>query len=225
MHPKYQEAIKLRFKGEGYGTIAKSLGVSKSSVSGWCKNLKLPRAIQKIIEAKTKASHTQLAFYNQQKHQRVQEENKKIREETIKQISSLSKNDLLLIGATLFWAEGYKRAEYLRSPYVSFSNSDPDMVALFMRFLREILKVSEEKFTPYIHIHPNVNETKAINFWAKTAHIPKKKFRITRQVSRASKGKRPFNSLPYGTIDIRVRSRQNFYQIRGLLDGLIKNIC
>ena len=98
MHPKYQEAIKLRFKGESYGGIAKFLGVSKSSISQWCKNLKLPRAIQKIIESRTQAAHDQLLVCNQRKHEFVQTENKEIRKNAIKQISSLSKRELLLVG-------------------------------------------------------------------------------------------------------------------------------
>ena len=222
MHPKYQEVIKLRFKGKSYREMAKATGVSKSSVSGWCKNLKLPPAIQRLIKTKTRASHAQLAFYNRQKHLRVQAENKEIRENAIKQISFLSRRELLLIGATLYWAEGYKRQDKIPSPRVSFVNSDYGMVILFMRFLREIVDVPDERLRPSIRIHPNISERKAVNFWSKVTNLSKDRFCITRQISRASKRKRPYNSLPYGTLDLRVNSRQKFFQIMGWIDGLIQ---
>ena len=222
MHPKYQEVIKLRLKGESYRKIAKSVGVAKSSVSGWCKDLKLPRNIQKIIESKTQAAHDQLIACNQRKHQFVQAENKEIRENAIKQISSLPKRELLLVGTALFWGEGYKKADQLRSPYLCFVNSDPDMVLLFMRFLREVVQPSEEKIKVAVHIHPNIDEKKAINFWAKITNLPKDRFRISYQISRASKRKRPYNSLPYGTLDLRINSRQYFFQVKGWIDGLMR---
>jgi len=222
MHPKHQEAIVLRFKGESYGEIAKVLGVAKSSVSVWCKNLKLPVAIQKIIDARIQHSRTHLIVYNKKKQESVQAENKKIRKEAAEQISSLSERELLLVGAALFWGEGYKKAENIRSPHLCFANSDPDMIMLFMRFIREVMNISDERIRLAIHIHPNTNKKKAINFWAKITNIPKNSFRTMCHVSKASQGKRFYNSLPYGTLDLRVNSRQEFFRIRGWLDGLIK---
>jgi len=222
MHPQYQKALVLRLQGKSYNEIAKELSVAKSSVSQWCKNLKLPRVIQKIIESRTQAAHDQLLACNQRKHKFVQAENKRIREEAIKQISSLSRQGLLLVGTALFWGEGYKKAEQLRSPYVCFSNSDHDMVRLFMRFIREVIQAPENRIRVSIHIYPSIDEKKAINYWAKVTNLPQERFCIKRQISRASKRKRPCNSLPYGTLDLRVNSRQNFYQIRGWIDGLIR---
>jgi len=73
-----------------------------------------------------------------------------------------------------------------------------------------------------IHIHPNIDEKSTINFWSRVTNIPKEKFHITRQISQASKKKRPKNSLPYGTLKLDVTRRQNFFKIKGWIDGLIK---
>jgi hypothetical protein len=72
-----------------------------------------------------------------------------------------------------------------------------------------------------LRIHSNISAEKAINFWSKITKIPKERFRVSTQ-SRASQGKRPKNSLPYGTLKLSVHSRQKFYQIKGWIDGLIK---
>ncbi len=67
MHPKYQEAIELRFKGESYGEIAKLLGVAKSSVSLWCRDLKLPQSIQRILDGKLRNTRANLESYNKKR--------------------------------------------------------------------------------------------------------------------------------------------------------------
>lgn len=218
MHPKYQSVIKLRKRGKSYREIAQIAGVSKNSVSRWCKSLKLSPVAQKIIEAKTKATRIQLAAYSQRKHQLVQVENKKIRRDAAAQIHSLSRYELLLIGVALHWGEGNKK-ELGR---IQFVNSDPYMIALYLHFLRKVLQVPEEKFYVSIRIHPNINKQSTIKFWSKITNIPQERFHITRQISRLSRGKRPRNSLPYGTLDLRTCSRQKFQQIKGWIDGLIK---
>ena len=60
------------------------------------------------------------------------------------EIKKLSKQDLLLLGASLYWAEGYKKAIIKngqeRSYHaISFSNSDPAMIKIFIEFLKKIL--------------------------------------------------------------------------------------
>jgi len=223
MHPGYQKAIKLRLSGKSYGEIAKILDVSKGSLSLWFKNLKLTVAAKKLLEDKIRIARERGLFENNRRRtQSIKIENQKTRQSSAKDIKLFSKKDLLLIGAALYWAEGYNRQENTSSPYVSFGNSDSNMVGLFLRFLREIMRVPEEKMRPIIQVHQNVNIKLAVNFWAKVSNIPQKRFRVTHQTSRASKGRRPYNSLPYGTFKINVSSRKNFFQIKGWIDGLIQ---
>ncbi len=222
MHPKYPEVIKLRKKRQSYREIAQAVAVSKNSVSRWCKNLKLPSSAQKIIKAKTKASHDQLLAYNQRRMRVVQIENREIRQSAATGIKSFSKYELLLIGTALYWAEGWNRDITGKGHGVCFANSNPDMIKLFLRFLREIINVPEDKLRVNIHIYPNIDEKSAIKFWSNVTNIPKERFHITQQISRASKGKRPKNSLPYGTLKLDVTRRQNFFKIKGWIDGLIK---
>lgn len=221
MHPKYQEAIRLRMEGKSYREIAKITGISKNSASRWCKNLKLPRSAQKILEGKTKYPKELFVKYNQLKAKKVRIANQKIEKNAAKEIQPLSKYELLLVGTALYWGEGYKTE---KSHSICFVNSDPHMVALFLRFLREILQIPEEKLRASIRIHPNIIPKNAIKFWAQLTAIPKEQFRITRQVSKASNKKRPLNSLPYGTLDLRVHDKRKLSQIKGWIKGLRREI-
>lgn len=225
MHPKYQKAIKLRLAGKSYGEIAKTLGVSKGSLSLWFKNLKLSKATQKLLEGKMRIAREHNLFENNRRRtQTIKIENQQIKQAALNEIKSLSKYELLLIGTALYWAEGWKKEIQGRGHYLSFANSDPGMIALYLRFLREVIQISEEKFRPNIHIYPNINILSAIKFWSKITKIPKQRFHTTTQISRASKGKRPRNSLPYGTLKIDVSGRQKFYQVKGWIDGLVQQI-
>lgn len=220
MHPQYQKAIKLRLAGKSYGEIAKTLDVSKGSLSVWFKNLKLPKTTQKLLEEKMRIAREHNLFENNRRRtEAIRIENKKIKQIAANEIKPLSKYELTLVGASLYWGEGWKRGT---THSVELANSDPNMVALYLRFLREILQVPEEKLRVNIHVHPNISTQSAIKFWSKITKIPKERFHITHQISRASKGKRPKNSLPYGTLKLTVSSRQKFFQIKGWIDGLIR---
>jgi len=225
MNPKRQKAIEMRLEGESYGEIARTLDVSKGSLAVWFKYLKLPKKTQKLLEEKMRIAREYNLFENNRRRTRaIQIENREIRQSAATNIKSISKYELLLIGAALYWAEGWNRDTTGKGHGVCFANSNPDMVKLFLRFLREIIHVPEDKFRVDIHIYPNINEKSAINFWSQVTNISKERFRITQQISRASKGKRPKNSLPYGTLKLDVCARQNFFKVKGWIDGLIQQI-
>lgn len=220
MNTNLQKAINLRFEGKSYGEINYVLGIPKSTLSYWLKNLNLPPSAQKILQEKDKKTRTHLIKFNERRTESIQIENKKIRKSAADEIKNISEYELLLIGAALYWAEGYNNQNKSRSPYLSFGNSDPDMIILFLQFLKKIMYVPDENLRPIVQVHPNVKIKPAINFWAKTTGIPAQYFHITHQTSRASKGKRSTRLLPYGTLRLDVKGRLNFFRIKGWIDGL-----
>lgn len=211
--------------GKSYNEIAKSLDIGKSSLSYWLRDLELSGEAKRILGAKSNYAKEKFQDYNRQKHEFVVKENKEIRERFSKKVKMLKNYELLLLGAALYWGEGQKRHEGKRvSPHVAFTNSDPDMIKFFLRFAREILKIPEEKIKALIHIYPDTIKENAMQFWLDTTGIPKTNFSTTVQVSRASQGKRSKNLLPHGTLTLRVSSRKKFFEIMGMIDGLIKQI-
>jgi hypothetical protein len=221
MHPKYQEAIKLRKKGKSYGEIVRAINISKNSVSRWCKNLTLPLFAQKILEKKNNQNKKILIKYNQLKSKKAQAEHRKIKGNAAKRIHSLSKYELLLVGTALYWGEGWKK-ETQRAHSITFVNSDPEMIKLFLRFAQEILQIPKDQLHISIRVHPNINKKEVINFWSRVTNISKKHLRLTRQISKLSQGKRPKNSLLYGTLSVNIHNYQKFFQIKGWINGLIK---
>jgi len=97
------------------------------------------------------------------------------------------------------------------------------LVAVFLKFLREICEVEESKIRAGLRIYQHHNSDQLLNFWSKLTKIPKERFeKFYYGISKSSSGKRPFNILPYGTIQIRVHSTPVFHTIMGWIDGLAK---
>lgn len=217
----------MRLDGKSYGEVMKALNLtSKGTLSFWFRNLKLtPEAKRKLRKNTLIAWKRKFFQFNKERTERINKENKDIEFEAGNSIPILSKRDLLLIGSALYWGEGTTREyKYNQMHRVSFSNSNPDMIRIFMRYLREILAVNEEQIHPEIQIHQNIEENKARIFWSKVTNLPKKRFYIYRPVNKSSKFIRPKHFLPYGTLNVRVYKRQLFYKIRGYIRGIVHQL-
>ena len=224
-HKIKAQAIKLRLSGRSYGEILKALNISsKGTLSVWFRGLRLSSGARKRLRKNIETAYKRGLFdFNKQRTQKIFAENKKILTESAKAIPELSQRDLLLIGAALYWCEGTTREKRLNHR-ISFSNSDPRMISIFMKYLRETLEISEEKIYAEIHAYPNIDIPKAKQFWLEITRIMPDKLSIYFNVSKVSKFVRPKDFLPYGTLNIRVNNRQLFYRIKGYIQGIINQL-
>ena len=220
---KKSKAINLRLSGKSYGEIQKSLGItSKGTLSYWFKDLRLSSDARKLLETKIlDAKKRGLFKFNKERTLLIKNEHQQILIQSQKEIPKLSKTDFLILGTALYWGEGTTREKQRGYQIVSFTNSDPKMIKIFMIYLRKILNVPENKIKPGIHIYPNLDREKTRRFWSLITNIPKERFYIFQNVSRASKHIRPENFLPYGTLNIRVNDRRLFNRIKGHIAGII----
>src|SRR3989338_3485612 len=225
MRPDKSKALKLRLQGRSYNEITALLGVPRSTLSGWFGNLEIsPSARERISKRVHAGSLRGLIKKNKLQTHAAEQKARAIRLQGAMQINNLSKSELRILGATLYWAEGYKRpiirnGKARTSHPVSLSNSDPFLVQAFLKFLRNVCEVPEEKIGAQLRIYEHQNAKNLLNFWSKTTGIPKNKFeKFYYGVSKSSQGKRPFNILPYGTIQIRVNSTALYHQIMGMIE-------
>ena len=120
---------------------------------------------------------------------------------------------LYIAGCMLFWAEGDKTGSSVR-----LSNSDPEVIRLFARFLRECFGVEDERFRVYCHLFADhVSKQREVEqFWLDTAELPPTALRksMVNNYSRSSQRKR-FNRLPYGTCKLVVHSTEIVQTIYG----------
>lgn len=222
-------AIKLRLQGKSYGEIQKSLGVPKSTLSQWLSNVVISEQARTRIEQRSrKKSVAGLIKRNKQQTINAQIRAKNIRKQAIAEMADLSKKDLLILGSALYWAEGYKKLKTRNGKEVthhgvSLTNSDPFLVKIFLRFLREYCNVPEEKIKAGLRIFEHHNADEILKFWQKETKILFSNFgKIYRGISISSQRKRPFNRLPYGVIQINVNDTALFHKIMGYIEGIKK---
>ncbi|MDP3962707.1 MAG: hypothetical protein Q8Q03_02480 [bacterium] len=217
-------AIALRREGHSYGEILKKLELkSKGTLSLWFKDLVLSEGTQKLLEKNNRlASERNLFEANRKRSERIKKENLASYYAGLEYVDSLSRRELALIGAALYWGEGAKSEKTPGGSVLAFSNSDPLMVIVYMKFLREVLCVNEERLSVGIHLYPTTDIDEAKSFWAQTTGLQKERFFIVNQISRASQGKRPFNTLPHGTLAIIASNRLHFFRVKGMIEGIGK---
>lgn len=221
------EAIKLRLKGFSYSEINKKLDIPKSTLSLWLRDLEISdNARSRIRNRHKKKSLEGLIKRNKQQTSKAKDRAKKIRINAKSKIGKLTKRDLMMLGLSLYWGEGYKRPivkdgkEKTYHP-VSLSNSDPEIIKIFIKFLIEIYNVPKEKIKLSVRLYKHMNEKKIINFWLTITDLPKENlYKTGYKISRSSKGNRPFNRLPYGTVQVRVNSTEIYHKIMGMIEGL-----
>lgn len=221
-------AIKLRLSGKSYSEIQKVLkGISKSTLSEWLKDVVLSDSARSRILKRSKEKSFQ-GLLKRNKNQTILaiKRRDEIQKFAASEIKNISLKNLFFIGLALYWAEGYKQPirkngrEVTYHP-ISITNSDPNLIKIFLRFLREFCKISEEKIKISLRIFKHLNEKEVISFWIKITGIPEKNFQKTYLgISKSSVGKRPYNRLPYGVIQIRINDTKLFHKIIGWIEGL-----
>lgn len=211
-------AIQMRKKGESYRQINRLLNVPTRTLFYWFKDLKLSSEAKKRIrdDARRIWSHN-ITNFNKKRALITNKIKEEIKNKISKEIGNITKRELMLIGTTLYWAEGNKKEKWA----VKFCNSDSLIIRLMMKFFRKICKVKENRFHPWIQIHPNISEREAKLFWSKVTKIPINQFRKTQiAITKSSKFRRNSNTLPYGTIHIRICDVHLLNRIKGWILGL-----
>jgi len=203
------QAIELRKQGLSITAIANQLKVAKSSVSNWTRHIELtPQQ-----KAKLKSQQHRWGAQNkgaQTNKARARELRQTYQNEGREAAKSGSK--LHLTGCMLYWAEGAK----IKKNSVHFANSDPYMIQLFMRFLREEFDIPEDKYRLQIHCHTtNADKQERIkHFWADLLGLPLNTIQKL-QVKVGSQTRK--NRLEYGVCALQVHSTAIVHHIYGAI--------
>jgi len=190
-------AIKLRKKGTSYNRISKELGIPKSTMHYWFRNLRWSRIIKEKLTEKAKIQATKrLRKVIEAQKKRWKAWRKQYREEAIKEFPILKSNPLFVAGLMLYWGEGDSNLRH----QVRLSNSNPRMIKLFNDFLQKICKIPKERVRLALVIYPDLIEKVCKNFWSNKTKISLKQF----DKSSVIYGRHPTKRLENGVCIIRV---------------------
>jgi predicted transcriptional regulator len=128
-----EAARELRQSGLDYKRIAAELGVSKSSVSLWVRDIPRPSRLS-YEECRRRQAEGVRRYWDTERGVR-EAEREAARRVAAARIGRLSDREVLIAGAISYWCEGSKSKPYRRADRVIFTNSDPALIAFFLRFL------------------------------------------------------------------------------------------
>ena len=209
------KAIVLRKGGVSMREIARTLNVSKASVSFWVRDIPLTSAQRQRLTLNG-YSVDAVEKRRQRRLENTRLQRVAIMQEAAKNLGTLSDRALWLIGIALYWGEGGKTKTAVR-----LSNSDPGVIKVMMKFFRIICDVPEEKFRGHVHTFSHLNVESAERYWSKISNIPRRQFYKTySKPSIASKNKR--NTLPYGTFQIYVHDTRLYFKMMGWIERMKK---
>ena len=202
------QARELRAQGWSVKQIERHLGVSRSSVSVWVRDVKLgPEQRRALIERvrkgpliaaerKAAAARARRLSYQQAGRQYARE-----------------RDASYAAGCMLYWAEGAKQRNS-----ALLTNSDPELVTFFAQFLRSHFAVPDDAMRVRCNLYADdLEQQRAIeNYWLERLGLPESCLRksTVNMYSKYSLKKRT-NKLPYGTCTLVVHRSQIVQTIYG----------
>ncbi len=217
------KVLKLRLEGKSIAEISEKLKAPKSTISVWCRNIKLgKKQIERLAKRQISGSYKgRMKFLEKIRSERLLQ-TKKLRQQGLADVKSLNKRDLFIAGIAMYLSEG---ATSGCSEEVSFTNSDFRTILFMKKWFNKICGISNNRFIVQIRInkaHKNKIKT-AENYWSKTIGIPLDQFTKTILIKSKSKKIYSKDNIYYGTVRLKVgQGTQLRRKINGWVEGLLK---
>ena len=165
------KAKKLRSKGYSVKELHKMLNVSKSTISLWVQGIELSEKAQ----ARLRQNYTNGQLASQKTIKEKTRQKNILANDFAKDIISkinFTKADQAILCAMIYLCEGNKLLKSL----VTFTNSDPNLIATFLFLFRNSFNLDERKFRVLMHLHKYHDEKTQKDFWSKITNISKEQF-------------------------------------------------
>jgi hypothetical protein len=167
-------ARELRRQGMDYEQIVDALGVAKGSVSHWVRDLPIPARLS-YAERSGRSADGVRRYWAAERPAREARRSAVVKA-AVAQTGDLTDRELLIAGAIAYWCEGSKNKPHRRDHHVSFINSDPALIRLFLRFL-DTAGVRRTRLTYRVYIHQSADIAAAQIFWIKITGASPEQFR------------------------------------------------
>ncbi len=213
-----EKAIAMRKEGRSYQEIRDVVGVSKSTLSLWLRDIPLTDEQQRALDLRSPegASRRARAIRASAAQRRA-----RIQAEARAQIAELSESELFVAGVALYWAEGSKNKPWRTGARVAFLNSDPAVIRVFLAWLR-LLGIEDDRLQYRVLIHESADVSAAEEFWAELVGVSKTTFlRTTLKKHNPRTVRRNVGLGYYGCLCVTVRRSTDLnLKIAGWFEGL-----
>lgn len=190
-----EKALEFRKNGFSYTYISAKTGLSKSTLSGWLTNIPYTpnkETVATFGKARAAASARRAKMR--------QESIQAIRKIASKEVGEMSQRDLFMFGLALYIGEGSKTNGQVR-----MINSDPRIIQSTIIWFK-MLGVQSHQFKLRLHLYPDSDVKKSLQFWSRATSIPVSQFQKHQVDRRLNKSTRSRRKLPHGTAQLVVQS-------------------
>jgi hypothetical protein len=216
------KAIELRKQGLTYREIMAQIPIAKSTLSDWLHSVGLSKyQKQRLTAKKLEAIGKGGAAKRAQRITRTE----KIMAAAIKDIGIITRRELWLMGVMLYWAEGSKEKEYRPGSPTRFSNTDPDMIRLYLLWLKEICHKTFDDLIIEVYIHHLHRERteEILAFWTDAINGPKDVIaHVYYKKGNPKTLRKNVGPSYHGTLNVEVKSSSSLNrQIAGWTQGVV----
>ncbi len=211
-------ARELREAGWTYPQIARELGVSKSSCSLWLRDMDHPEPSLEGQARRTAAIRASAA--------RVQvvrdAERSAVKAAAAARVGVLTDRELEIVAVTAYWCEGSKDKSYDRRERVTFINSDPGLVHVWLEFLGR-RGYGSDRLRFALSIHESADVVAAARYWAEVICVDPSLFdRVQLKRHNPKTIRKNIGDAYVGCLIIRVlRGRELYQEIEGFWRGIV----
>jgi hypothetical protein len=215
-------AVALRGDGWSVNDIALELGVARSTAWRWVRHLPLDPDSDR---ARLKREHAKVMTDARWERSRSDRANRRlsIYQATAESVGLIATPELIRLGAIMYWCEGTKVKPWRPgTERLVFTNSDPGLIALYLRFLAA-LDVSSDRIQYRLAIHETADVGAAEAWWGEIVGVPHERFQRTTLKRHAAKttGRHNVDDDYHGCLVVTVRrSRDLYWQVEGLVAGI-----
>ncbi len=164
-----EKATQLRLQGKSYSEIKATLGIPKSTLSGWLQDYPLsPEKIRELRDLNPRRIENYRNTRAKQREARFQKDFDRVAED----IKKIMQRDLFVGGFFLYWAEGTK----LRRASAELTNTNPAMLRCFIEWL-SLLGVTKTRLRVLLQLYADMDAHAQVTYWSDQLGIPKDQFR------------------------------------------------
>lgn len=213
------KARELRNQGESIKSIAKKLNVSVGSVSIWCRDVELTNKQKNILtENARNPYYGGRAIYIEKLKKTTNLKIKRLEKLGIKKIGRLTKRELFIAGAALYWAEGFKK-----DSQAGLASLDINMIKFYLKWLKVCFGYKNEDLI--FRVTANISHRNRIesieNYWSENLNIPRNQFQ--KPFFQNFRWKKTYENPNeyHGILRVKVRKSKDFLRkIYGFIEGL-----
>ena len=225
-----ERARELRRQHRSVPEIAAALGIVKSTAYQWVRDIPLDRAARRALFARRHSSnpeHGRMMAESRWSRYRAERDTQQAARiaAAAESVGSLRREELVRIGALIYWCEGTKSKPWNATRRVTFINSDPGLIAVFLAFLRAT-GVSDDRIDFRVSIHETADVAAAVAWWAAQVGVDPATFRSTSLKRHNPKTVRHNTGSDYhGCLVVHVRrSRELYDMIEGYVTGVVRAV-